>query len=106
MKRNCRLDVRLTKDEFYDLTKKARKAGITTSAFVRHAIAGTEVKQAPPADVPVLIRELRRVGYNVDQTLKRANSNGFVDMPQFRKDMADVRKAVQVVLQTYYGITE
>ncbi len=101
MKRNCKLQVWLTKDEYYDLTKKARKAGITTSSFVRHAVEETEVKPVPDTDVAMLIREIRRVGYNVDQTLRRANASGIVDMPQFRKDMADIRKAVEMVTSAY-----
>ena len=51
--RNCRFELRLTKDEFTDLTKKARKAGLTTAAFVRLAVAGKDILEAPPADVPL-----------------------------------------------------
>ena len=34
-KRNCRFEVRFTKDELSDLTKKARKARLTNAAFIR-----------------------------------------------------------------------
>ena len=101
MKRNCRFEVRLTKDEYYELTKKSRKAGLSAGAYVRHAIAGTEVREAPPADIPMLLREMRRIGYNVNQTLKRANSTGIVDMPQFRKDMSELRKATELITAAY-----
>lgn len=91
MERDCRLQVRLTKKELNMLNQKARTARITTSAFVRSAISGTEVYEAPTVDVMLLLRELRRVGYNVNQILRRANSSGIVDMPRFRKDMEEVR---------------
>ena len=55
-KRNCRFEVCFTKDELSDLTKKARKARLSTGAFVRRAVRDLEVKEAPPADVPILIR--------------------------------------------------
>lgn len=61
-KRNCRFEVRFTKDELSDLTKKARKARLTNAAFIRRAVCGAEVREAPPADVPALIQEVRRVG--------------------------------------------
>ena len=61
-KRNCRVEVCFTKDELYDLTKKARKARLSVGGFIRRAVRGIEVKEAPPADVPMLIREVRRVG--------------------------------------------
>ena len=39
-KRNCRFEVRFTKDELSDLTKKARKARLTNAAFIRRAVRG------------------------------------------------------------------
>ena len=69
-KRNCRFEVRFTKDELSDLTKKARKARLTNAAFIRRAVCGAEVREAPPADVPALIQEVRRVGNNLNQIMK------------------------------------
>ena len=100
-KRNCRFEVRLTKDEYHDLTKKARKAGLTTGAFVRLAVAGKEVREAPSVDVPMLIREVRRVGYNIDQILKVANSKGFIDAPQLRKALDDNRSVEKLIIRAY-----
>ena len=100
-KRNCRFEVRLTKDEYYDLTKKARKAGLTTGAFVRLAVAGKEIREAPTADVPMLIREVRRVGYNIDQILKVANSKGFLDVRQLKKAQEDNRSVEKMIASAY-----
>ena len=60
-KRNCRFEVRFIKDELSDLTSKARKARLTNAAFIHRAVCGAEVKEAPPADGPLLIGEVRRV---------------------------------------------
>ena len=70
MVRNSRFEMRLTKSEFADLTRKARKAGLSTAAFVRKAVAGTEVKEAPPVYVPVLIMEVRKVGSSLKLNAK------------------------------------
>lgn len=101
-RRNCRFEVRLTKDEYYDLTKKARKAGLSTGAFVRMAVAGHVVREAPSADVPVLIREVRRVGSNIDQILKIANSRGFLEIPDLKKALEENR-AVEKMIAGAYG---
>ena len=100
-KRNCRFEVRLTKDEYYDLTKKARRAGLTTGAFVRLAVAGQEIHEAPGADVPVLIREVRRVGNNIDQILKIANSRGLLEVPALRKALEENRKVEKMIAGAY-----
>lgn len=101
-RRNCRFEVRLTKDEYYDLTKKARKAGLTTGAFVRLAVAGQVIREAPSADVPELIREVRRVGHNIDQILKIANSKGLLEVPDLRKALEENR-AVEKLIANAYG---
>ena len=100
-KRNCRFEVRLTKDEYYDLTKKARRAGLTTGAFVRMAVAGQEVHEAPSVDVPILIREVRRVGSNIDQILKIANGKGLLEVPDLRKALEENRTVEKMIANAY-----
>lgn len=101
MKRNIRFELRLTEDELTELTMKAQKANLTNSAFVRRAIRGLEVKEAPPADVPVLLRDVRRVGYNIDQILKVANSQGLVDVPKLRNALEENHAASKAILDAF-----
>ena len=100
-RRNCRFEVRLTKDEYYELTKTARKAGLTTGAFVRMAVAGQVIREAPSADVPELIREVRRVGHNIDQILKIANSKGLLEVPDLRKALEENRVVEKLIANAY-----
>lgn len=99
--RNCRFELRLSKAELNDLTKKARKARLTNAGFIRRAIREQEVKEAPPVDVPILIREVRKVGYNIDQLLKIANAQGLVDVPQLRKALEENRALVKQITKVY-----
>ena len=62
------------------LSKKAKKAGLSIGGFVRRSVADKEIKEAPPADIPLLLRAMRQAGYNLDQTLKRFNSTNVPDM--------------------------
>ena len=101
MNRNCRFEVRLTNEEFRDLERKARKAKLNKATLARRAISGLEVKEAPPVDVPLLIREVRRVGYNIDQLLKRANSQGFIDAPLLRNALNENCEVSRKILAAY-----
>ncbi len=74
---------------------------MTTAGFIRRAIREQEVKEAPPVDVPLLIREVRRVGYNIDQLLKIANAQGLVDVPQLRKAPEENRTLVRWITKVY-----
>ena len=82
-KRNCRVVVYFSKDELDALTKNQ------------------EVKAGPTADVPMLIQEVRRVGSNLNQILKRANSIGLLDVPQLRKDLTDLRTVEKLIVNAY-----
>ena len=100
-KRNCRVEVCFTKDELSVLSKKAKKAGLSIGGFVRRRVADKEIKEAPPADIPMLLRAMRQAGYNLDQTLKRFNTTNVPDMPQFRKDLEGIRAATKMVSDAY-----
>ena len=103
--RNCRFELRLSRNELSDLTRKARKARLTNAGFIRRAIRDQEVKEAPPVDVPILIREVRRVGYNIDQVLKIARAQDLVDVPQLRKALEENRALVKQIT-TIYAMAE
>lgn len=101
MKRTLEMKIRFTRAELDALTKKARKSGFSREGFSRRILNGAEVKEAPPAELPLLIREVRRVGYNIDQLLKRANSIGLLDVPQLRKALEDNRAVEKLIVDTY-----
>ncbi len=100
-KRNCRVVVYFSKDELDALTKKIRKSHLSREGFIRAAVAGKEVKDGPTADVPALIQEVRRVGSNLNQIMKRANSIDLLDVPQLRKDVADLRTVEKLIVDAY-----
>lgn len=100
-KRNRSMLVFYTDDEFNDLKAKADAAGLSGSEFVRRAVAGKEVKQAPTADIPILIRDIRRAGANVDQLLKLANATHLLDAPQMRKVLVQTYLAADAVVKAY-----
>ena len=96
-----RCELRLTESEYENLTEKARAAGLSVSGFIRKAISHCEIKSAPPADLPVFIREIRRVGINIDQILMIANAKGLLDVPQLRKTLSDLRDVEKMVISAY-----
>lgn len=74
---------------------------MSIGGFIRCAVSNKEVKEAPTADVPYLIRAMRQAGYNLDQTLKRFNTTNVPDMPQFRKGLEEIRAATKLVSDAY-----
>lgn len=100
-KRNCRVEVCFTKDELYALSKKAKKAGMSVGGFIRRCVSGKEVKEAPPADVPALIREVRRVGYNIDQLLVIARAKNWMIAKDLEKALERNRAVEKLIMNAY-----
>lgn len=100
-KRNCRVEIYFTKGELDALTKKVRKSGLSREGYCRRVLNESEVKSAPPADVPMLIREVRRVGHNIDQILKIANAQGLLDVPKLRAALDDNRTVEKLIVESY-----
>lgn len=88
------------------LAKKAKKCGMSIGGFIRHSVADKQIKEAPPTDVPMLLRAMRQTGYNLDQTLKRFNATNVPDMPQFRKGLEEIRAATKLVSDAYTSDTK
>ena len=100
-KRNCRVEVCFTKDELSDLTKKVWKAHLSIGGFIRRAVRNIEIKETPPADVPMLIREVRRVGYNIDQLLLIARAKNWLSAKDLEKALESNRAAEKLIVDTY-----
>lgn len=101
MKRNLEVKVRFSKDELEALTKKIRKTNFSREGFIRHSANSVVVKEAPSADFSMLIREVRRVGSNIDQLLKTANAKGLLDVPQLRRSLEQNRAVEEMLWDTF-----
>lgn len=95
------MKIRFTRDELETLTKKSRKAGLSREGYCRRILNGSVVKEAPSLDSVEMLRELKRIGYNLNEVLKKANSIGLLDVPEMRKVVAEVRQATKSILDAY-----
>ena len=100
-KRTHGLLVYFSETELAELQRKSAESGLSCSAFIRRAVAGKDVKQVPPADIPILIRDIRRVGHNVNPLLTIANATHLLDAPQMRKVLAQTYLAADAVVKAY-----
>ena len=100
-KRTHEIKIRLTDEELADLNAKAGQTVFSREEFCRRAIAGKEIKQAPSPDIPILIRDIRRAGSNVNQLLKLAESTHLIDAPQMRKALVQTYLAADAILNAY-----
>ena len=104
--RNRQFSFFLNAEEKANLQSKATAAGMSCSEYIRNVVAEAEVKEAPHADVPLLIRDVRRVGYKVEALLKRANETHMLDAPELRRTLVEVYLVVNRIRKIYAGDSE
>ena len=99
--RTTEMHLRLTPEEKETLTEKAELARLSREEFCRRILNGAIVKEAPSVDVRQLLRQMRHIGGNLNQLLARANTVGFIDTIQLKKELAELRKAQEVIVEAY-----
>ena len=99
--RTTEMHLRLTPEEKETLTEKAKLARLSREEFCRRILNGAIVKEAPSVDVRQLLWQMRRIGGNLNQLLARANTVGFIDTVQLKKELTELRKAREVIVEAY-----
>ena len=71
-KRNVAILFRLNKKEAEVLDKKVKKSGLNREAYLRQLISGVVPRDAPPPDYYSMMRELHKIGNNLNQIAQKA----------------------------------
>ena len=89
-KRNNQINVRLNDLELKKLGRKVANSGLSREKYIRNVLNVTEIHPSPPVDFYTLIREVRRVGSNIDQLLHYLSGKGFVQEQQLREALFEL----------------
>lgn len=93
-KRNIQIITRLDKDEHQKFKKHVNKSGLSQEAYIRHLINGLIPTNAPPPDYYSMMRELHRIGVNLNQIANKAHVLGSIDAKRYFENVAALNKAV------------
>ena len=88
--RNSTFLIRLSQKEMVALNEKVKKSGFSREKFVRKLLSDCKVYEAPPVDFPKLIKEVNRVGSNIEQILRVANAKHIIDVPRLRNELDEL----------------
>ena len=76
-------------------------SGETRAKYLRLLIDWIEPVAPPSVEVKEFTRELRRLGVNMNQIAARANSYGYVDEFEYKKNADEVMKVLGAIQQEY-----
>lgn len=100
-KRNIQKIVRFSRDEAQDLQKRAKKACLSEAGLIRLLLRGYEPREKPDERFYDVMRELSSIGNNINQLAVKANTLGFVDAPQLKKEAERWHKFQADIERTY-----
>ena len=92
---------RLNRKEAEALDKKVKKSGMNREAYLRQIIQGIVPKDTPPPDYYSMMRELHKIGNNLNQIAQKAHTLNVLDVQRYdealryyEKTVKDITKAV------------
>lgn len=98
-KRTVEIKVRLNRKEADALNKRVRKSRLSREAYLRHLIGGVIPQDAPPPDYFSMMRELHKIGNNLNQISQKAHTLNVLDVQRYDE-------AVRLFERTVKNITE
>ena len=97
MKRTHEIKVRLNDEELATLNQIAHRAGRSRESVIRDTISGIQIREAPPLEYPLLIRELRAAGNNLNQLAVLAHIHGFLNETQLHETILELRETEKLL---------
>lgn len=101
MRRNCEMKIRFTREELDELTQKASRSKYSREGFCRKVLSGCTLKEAPPIEYYALIREVKRLGSNINQLLLLANARGHWQAQALADALDDYRDTIRMIWDAF-----
>ena len=98
-KRTVEVKLRLSVEEAARLNAKVARSRLSREAYLRQLIEGLVPRDAPPPDYYAMMRELYRIGNNLNQIAATAHTLHFIDAPRYDEALQEFRAAVQRIIE-------
>lgn len=86
--------MRLSYEEKEKLEKSAEACGYSMAEYVRSLINGLEPREKPSDEFYDILKEMRRIGVNLNQLARHVNTFGYASNRDFRELYDEVSKLI------------
>ena len=100
-KRNKEIKVRFTEKELEELDAKVAKTYLSRENYIRAVLAGYEIMEAPDVDARELIKQVLKVGNNLNYLMFLAQCQNFIDVPELRKVTNAIWECHRAIMKAY-----
>lgn len=98
-KRNIEIIFRLNESEAEALERKVKQSGLSREAYLRQIIKGIVPKNTPPPDYYSMMKELHKIGNNLNQIAQKAHVLNVVDVQRYDKTVRHFEQTVRVITE-------
>lgn len=95
--RTKKINVRLTPEEYEQLSEYKNQSGLSLSDIVRQTAARIEIVARQSTLTAEALAELSRIGNNVNQLAHVANKTGSIHIPSLNQIASDLRNIAEGV---------
>ena len=99
--RNKEIKVRFTEKELAELDAKVAKTHFSRENYIRGVLAGYEIMEAPDVDTRELIKQVLKVGTNLNHLVFLAQCQNFIDVPELRKMANAIWECHRAMMKAY-----
>ena len=85
-KRKHRVPERLEDDEYKKLSEWSAASNRSMNDYIRELLKDSQPVAFPPIEYQEVLRELRKIGINLNQLASKAHTLGFVDEREYRAE--------------------
>lgn len=98
-KRDIPFLFRLNKEEAEAFNKRVEKSGLSREAYVRQAICGKIPREAPPSEYYTMMKEIHKIGNNLNQICQKAHVLNVIDVQRYDQDMRRFEQFVRLMTE-------
>ena len=102
-KRIKEIHLHLSDDEDKLLREKASRCGLSRQSYLLSLLKNTPIKEQPSADYHAILKALEKIGDNMNQIAAKANTLGYIDKVQYRKDTENLEKVIAELVRVAYS---
>lgn len=96
------IKVRLTENQLVFLNEKVKKTGISREAYLRKLIEGYVPNEQPSKELHEVIYQLRKIGNNMNQIARIANSTETINQELYKEQTAELSKQILDIRKIVY----
>jgi hypothetical protein len=100
-KRNIRIQVRLNDIEYEKLLDDIAVSKTNISDYIRKLILGKEIKEKPDREFYKIMKQLSKIGVNLNQIAHKANSTNVIDKDYYNQEAKEWHELSRQIKSKY-----